>query len=177
MDPIEQLLEERLKNKKKKSHVRGKLVRWDRVALIVLVCALLFRIFFGISVVRGSSMYPYLKDGDVVLYLRHPHRLQTDDIILIRSDAREPYIKRIAAVPGETVDITTDGQILVDGTRVDDAYSFGSTWPREIALPAVLSRNEFFVLGDNRVSALDSRSFGTVTEKEICGRVILKFGL
>ena len=85
------------------------------------------------------------------------------------------YIKRVVALPGETVQIT-DGRLMVDGvyTEPKDAYDFMSD-PGIVEMPLKLGENEFFVLGDNRNSSEDSRSgnIGSVKKDNIIGKAWL----
>lgn len=50
-----------------------------------------------------------------------------------------------------------------------------SNWSRDNFGPIVLSsKNEVFLINDNRVNGMDSRSFGVIHRKDIVGKVLLK---
>ncbi len=75
--------------------------------------------------------------------------------------------KRVVAVPGDTVS-AANGYVTVDGKHPDSIHT--------LPFPAVhLGRGQYFVLGDNRSAAQDSRVFGPVPRNAIYARVVLVF--
>jgi signal peptidase I len=72
----------------------------------------------------------------------------------------------VIGLPGETVEIR-DGLVWIDGRRLAESYTAGSTSPDNIWR---LGGEEIFVMGDNRGLSLDSRSFGPVSMKEVVGK-------
>jgi signal peptidase I len=125
--------------------------------------------------IDGSSMEPNLHDGQYVLINRLVYKLyppQRGDVIVFRRDGRRDYIKRVMALPGETVEIR-DGQVLVDGRALSEPYL------REAGLYSMASRtigpNEYFVLGDNRNNSSDSHNWGSVPLDAIDGKAWLVY--
>jgi signal peptidase I len=87
---------------------------------------------------------------------------------------RQRFIKRIIGLPGETVEIS-DGKIFISNGEkkiLQEPYLNSSFTAGDIQI--TLSKDEFFVLGDNRQFSLDSRRFGPIKKKEIVGRVLLR---
>ncbi|HEX7100607.1 MAG TPA: signal peptidase I [Acidimicrobiia bacterium] len=90
----------------------------------------------------------------------------------VRSRPEVDLIKRVVAVGGQTVEVT-NGQLYVDGVPQVEPYlleqeirgSFG---------PEIVPEGHVFLMGDNRNSSLDSRSFGPVPVDEIIGQAILR---
>ena len=91
------------------------------------------------------------------------------------NDPKNYFIKRVIALPGETVEII-DGQVKV----YNDQYPNGIVLDERAYLDDIytaqtrretLKANEYFVLGDNRASSLDSRYFGPISEDVVVGRV------
>lgn len=136
---------------------------------------LLFQFIIGAARVQGNSMYPSLEDGAYIFYLRVPAVWRRGDVVVLRNDDKEEYVKRIAALPGETVEIGREtGVISVDGRPLPERFQMEKTVVRDIAYPLTLDQNSYFVLGDNREISLDSRDskLGPVESSQIRGRVI-----
>lgn len=129
--------------------------------------------------VKGASMEPnfydheYLIIDEITYRFREPARGE----ILVFKYPRDPsqfFIKRLIGLPGETVEVS-DGHIII----YNDAYPNGVVLEEEYLSHVetggkervTLGADEFYVLGDNRDSSLDSRSFGAVSENELIGRV------
>ena len=78
------------------------------------------------------------------------------------------FIKRVVALPGETVEVS-DGVVTVDGVDLVEPYaapfaSGGSYGPE------IVPEGHVFVMGDNRPLSQDSRSFGPIPVDDIVGR-------
>ena len=80
------------------------------------------------------------------------------------------FVKRLVALPGDTVEIT-DGHLYVNGELVPDPEKMGSV-PRDYA-KRTLGEDEYFVVGDNRLTSHDSRAsdVGPISRSEIMGKV------
>jgi len=129
------------------------------------------------TVVRGQSMEPTLYDNERVIvekisyWLRGvPHR---GDVVVLRMDgARDMLIKRVVALPGETVSIQ-GGQVFVDGVPLTEPWAVrqgGPDYP-----PTLVPEGHVFVLGDNRSHSNDSRSFGPVPLANIVGHAVFVY--
>ena len=87
-------------------------------------------------------------------------------------DEAENFIKRVIAVPGETVEIIS-GRVFINGLSIVEPYLLQI--PREDMPPTKVPDGKLFVLGDNRVNSNDSRVFGMVTMDELVGRAWLRY--
>ena len=84
------------------------------------------------------------------------------------------YLGRVIAVGGDTVDITDDATLIVNGNAISEPKIFYTT-PRFEGYeeyPQTVPEGEYFILVDKRESGEDSRYYGMVKEKEIKGSVV-----
>lgn len=136
-------------------------------------------------------MSPQLEDGDEVLIDRFSYKFispKPGDVIAFLPNGNTNthyYIKRVIAVPGDTVQIK-DGMIYVNDTEYEDEFETVRMEDAGIVKDAItLGEDEYFVLGDSRNNSEDSRfaNIGNVKEDYIIGRVWFvvsprsKFGL
>ncbi len=149
--------------------------------IVVVTVVLLFNNYVAQQVqVDGSSMNMTLQDNDRLIleklsyHFGDPERF---DIIVFRPfSTNKYYIKRVIGLPGETVQIT-DGTIYINGTELEEDYGMEEMIDSGIAIePLTLSKDEFFVLGDNRNNSQDSRDseVGLVSRDSIAGRAYLR---
>lgn len=154
-------------------------LKWALEIAIVCAFAFIFVWYFGHRVSNiGDSMSPVLKNGDIVLVNRIVYDASAPkrgDIIVFKPNGNEnlhSYMKRIVALPGETVQIK-DGGIYVDGKKLKEKYKTSEIKDAGLASEEIkLAGDEFFVLGDNRESSEDSRmaDIGNVKRSEIEGK-------
>lgn len=145
----------------------------------LVVITILFTFAFRVVNVDGTSMKPTLQNNDKVIVSTVGYEPQRGDIVVISSTdgLREPIVKRIVAVGGDTVDINfTTGVVTVNGTEEDYTDELTSQ-QFDIAFPITVPQGTVFVLGDNRGNSLDSRStrVGCVDERLIVGKVLFRF--
>ncbi len=140
-------------------------------------------LYFGINAVSARikvesiSMQPTLKAGYYVIVDRlaykigKPHR---GDIIIFRyppDPQREPYIKRVIGLPGDTVKIS-NGKVYVNGEQLIEPYiaaapDYDGVWK--------VPSDSLFVLGDNRNRSSDSHSWGMVPLNNVIGKALVVY--
>jgi signal peptidase I len=142
-----------------------------------LILALVVHLFLAqATVVFGQSMEPNLHASqrlivDKLSYRLHPP--QRDDIVVVDlPEMEEMLVKRVVALPGETVEVRR-GIVYVNGEAIPEDYPH-DTIEYDMA-PLTLGPLNYFVMGDNRGNSNDSRSFGPITRREIVGRVWLRY--
>jgi signal peptidase I len=141
---------------------------------------------FGIRTsVIGVSMEPALYNSQEVLINRLIYQLtppKKGDVIVFLPNGNPNshlYLKRVVAVPGETVQII-GGYLYVGGVLYDEGDDIDKMEDPGIAAnPLTLKSDEFFVLGDNRNNSEDSRSgnIGVVSREVISGKAWFKLAL
>ena len=106
-----------------------------------------------------------------------PFAPQRGQIVVFKSMQHdgEALIKRVIGVPGDMI-VLRDGAVLVNGVVLDEPYVHGVyTSCNNYCDPVTLGPDAYFVMGDNRLNSLDSRSFGPVPADQIIGRVVLRY--
>jgi len=163
---------------------------WIASIAAAIIIALLIRNFvFTMVEVEGESMYPTLNDGDRLFtqIIAYNNPKQGDIIIFNPSLSeydREPnkkiaYVKRVIAVEGQTVELTPDGGVMVDGEVVTEDYisePIKTITPNGVEFPFVVPEDTVFVLGDNRNRSHDSRArdVGAVPLDNIIGKAQIR---
>lgn len=83
----------------------------------------------------------------------------------------DDLIKRVMALPGETIEIR-DNSVLIDGTTIDEPYLSPGVIMQDFG-PQTIPDGMVFVMGDNRGSSHDSRKFGAIPQETIVGRAFV----
>ena len=146
---------------------------FTRLILMALLLWVLFGKLFGITPMANNDMSPSISAGDLILYYRMQEKLRTDDVVVFEKDGRQ-YVGRIVGKGGETVEITEDSRLKINGSTVMESDIFYSTprYESEVTYPVELAEDEFFILCDYREGARASRYFGAVKRSEIKGKAI-----
>ncbi len=84
----------------------------------------------------------------------------------------EEYIKRVVALPDETVE-GRSGQVYVDGRLLVEPYLPPAVVTTDFG-PVIVPPGQLWVMGDNRQNSGDSRVFGPIPQDSIVGRTILR---
>ena len=144
-----------------------------RLAFLVVLLWILFGMVFGLAVMRDDDMSPRISAGDLMLFYRLEDTLRAEDVIIFEKEGRQ-YTGRIVTVGGDTVEVTEDARLMINGSYVAESNIYYSTprYESEVAYPVTLGEGQVFVLCDYREGARDSRYFGPVEKTEIQGKVI-----
>lgn len=141
------------------------------LALVVLIRTFLVQPFY----VKGASMEPNFEDHEYLVIDEISYRLRAPErgeVVVFRypRNPKEFFIKRIIGLPGDLVKIS-GGQVLVNGKVLNEPYIERTTTGEH---DVTLGADEYFLMGDNRPSSLDSRIFGPVKKEFLIGRAWLR---
>jgi len=151
-------------------------------AIIAFCIVLPFRIYIAEPyLVDGRSMDPTFATGDYLIVDKLSYQIGTpkrNSVIVFKypNDPSKSFIKRVIALPGETIKIKDDTVTIInkdhpEGFKVDESYVV-HTSPAN--LEKTLGNDEYFVMGDNRAESFDSRSWGPLNKKYILGKPIIR---
>lgn len=135
--------------------------------------------------IPSPSMVPTLAVGDRLVIEKVAYRFAEPrryDVVvfkppqsvaaLVDFDPSVPWIKRVMALPGESVAVM-GGHVIVNGKRIDDPFP---TEAADYDMPTrEVPQGQLFVLGDNRNHSIDSHVWGTVGEDRVIGRACFRF--
>ncbi len=151
------------------------------IGIIIIICYCIITFVGQRTTVHGHSMENTLQDGDNLWIDKLSYQFgdpKRFDIVVFPYQGQDVYyIKRVIGLPGEKVQITPDGNILINDEVLMESYG------REIIAdsgtasePRVLGEDEYFVLGDNRNDSRDSRwaDVGDINKKDIIGKAVLR---
>ena len=190
--PIEEMpLPEELQNgklrKKEEKGIMTEIFEWAQAIAVALVVAMFLRTYvFTLVKVSGNSMVPTLQNNERLVVWRMGYNPEIGDIIVFRprNNPKEPYIKRVIATEGQTVDIrkTADGtcDVYVDGNLIEETYineEILASNAGNHAYPVTVPPGHIFAMVDNRNHSLDSRfkTVDVVSEDSIVGHAVWRF--
>ncbi|WP_017472400.1 signal peptidase I [Amphibacillus jilinensis] len=156
---------------------------------VIMACILLFLflntyVFTGF-LVDGRSMEPTLADGHMVMvnemiYTYQP--IDHFDVIVFQHQDGGYFVKRVIGLPDDQIEMK-DGSLYLDGEKVDEPYTDDVTEQMliddftlvDLTGESEVPEGQLFVLGDNRMKSLDSRSFGFINEFDVLGKVDIRY--
>lgn len=159
-------------NNKYRLSVKSTVFTLITVAATAVLVAMLW---MPVLQIYGSSMYPSLEDGEIVVSTKSSS-FESGDIVAFYYN-NNVLVKRVIAVAGQKVDISEDGTVFVDGVELIEPYitekAFGEC---DIELPYQVPENKIFVMGDHRAVSVDSRStvVGCVSQEQIVGKIVFR---
>lgn len=145
------------------------------LVVVAAIAVLVSMLFLPVLQIYGTSMTPTLSDGDIAIAVKGSE-FETGDVLAFYYN-NKILIKRVIAGPGDWVDITEEGDVIVNDVTLVEPYindkAFGET---NIKLPYQVPEGRFFVMGDHRSVSIDSRntSVGSVAQEQIVGKVVLR---
>ncbi len=172
---IEAVEEEKARLDHRKRFRRTLITTIAALVVVAAVAVLIATLLLPVLQVSGTSMEPTLEDGDVVV-LAHTDTFDTGDLVGFYYQ-NKLLLKRVIGAPGDVIDIDEAGNVTVNGTLLEEDYvtnkSIGSC---DIEFPYQVPESHYFVLGDNRVTSIDSRTsaIGCIEKDQFVGKVMLR---
>lgn len=143
-----------------------------KLLIIAFMGWVLLGFVFGITVMEGEDMYPRIRDGDVLVYYRLQQEYHIGDVVTFKRDGRR-YTGRIVAQEGDTVNITEEGQLIVNGNVQDEEIFYPTDiMDSSMTFPCEILEGSVFLLCDFRTNSTDSRIYGPVDIEELDGKVM-----
>lgn len=154
--------------------------------LITLIRAAIFgsilyvtgRFFYTPTTLQGVSMEPTYADGSFNIIDRRAffHRTpERGDVVVIQprvSVSRNYYLKRILALPGETLSFQ-NGQLYLNGKEQPEPYlTHKGDWTTYHDIR--VGPDEFWVSGDNRLLSINTQGHGLTKHDRIIGSLLIK---
>lgn len=145
-------------------------------SIFLVIYIFLFRPFQ----VSGESMFPTFKNGEYILTNLITLRFEEPkkgDVIVFKAptDEEKDFIKRVIAVPGDSVYLK-EGFVYVNGEKIDesaylgpDVRTYGGSFMKE-GEPVTVPPDAYIVMGDNRPFSSDSREWGFLKNSSVIGK-------
>jgi signal peptidase I len=183
-----------------KKGINRTVVEWVVLVVAAIVIALVIKAFlFQAFYIPSASMVPTLEIGDRVLVNKLSydlHDVNRGDIVVFAAGPNTEWhnagiddlVKRVIALPGETITKCANGKVCIDGRELKESYlphgvvpttpwfdnSPASCAPDSPPDGCTVPAGHYFVMGDNRSLSSDARVHGPIKGSSIVGRVFVR---
>jgi signal peptidase I len=182
---------------KAKKGLNRTVIEWVVLVVAAIGIALVIKTFlFQAFYIPSASMVPTLEVGDRVLVNKLSydlHDVNRGDIVVFAAAPNEQWrkagiddlVKRVIALPGETITECQTGRVCIDDRLLDEGYlPDGTTTTINGDIPGcepsspengcTVPADHYFVMGDNRGQSADARLHGPIEGSSIVGRVFVR---
>ena len=166
---------------RRKSALIGAMAWLRDLMLSVLIAVLVILFLYRPVKVEGTSMMPNLLDQERLFINQFSYRFGIGDIkrgdtvvFWYPEDTTKSYIKRVIGLPGDVVSVE-DGTVIVNGKKLEEDYVPSEYRDDRPYAATTVPTNQYFVLGDHRISSNDSRAWGFVPRNYIYGKAVFVF--
>ena len=145
------------------------------LTVVAAAAVLIATLVLPVLQIEGTSMSPTLVNGDIVL-LTKTTRFDRGELCGF-SWNNKLLIKRVIGIPGDWIEIDTDGTVYLNGELLDEPYAEQlAVGECDLEFPFQVPQEQYFVMGDMRESSIDSRNtlIGCVEYDQIVGKVFFR---
>ena len=174
--PSAKLIAAELKRERNRRRFR-QIIKNAIYALIVVaaVAVLITTLILPVLQIAGTSMEPTLNNGEIVVLIK-TDELQRGDLCGF-SYSNKILIKRVIGLPGDVIIIDPQGGVWVNGELLEEPYiSEPGLGECDIEFPYTVPEEAYFLMGDHRLTSIDSRStvIGCIPKDQIIGKLFFK---
>ena len=145
------------------------------LTIVAAVAVLIATLILPVLQIEGTSMEPTLSNGDIVLLMKTT-RFEHDDLCAFTWN-NKLLVKRVVGLPGDWIEIDTDGTIYLNGDKLEEPYvEHKALGECDLEFPFQVPQEQYFVIGDMRESSIDSRNtvIGCIPKDQIFGKVFFR---
>ena len=172
---IDQVDAERKRYRRQKAYSKALRGTVYVLTIVAAIAVLIATLVLPVLQIEGTSMEPALSNGDIVL-LAKTTRFNRGDLCAFTWN-NKLLVKRVVALPGDWIEIDTDGTVYLNGDKLDEPYvEHKALGECDLEFPFQVPPEQYFVIGDMRESSIDSRNtvIGCIPKDQIVGKVFLR---
>jgi signal peptidase I len=146
------------------------------LVILAVLLSLVHYFLITIYIVDGASMDPTFKSGEVGVLSKITYELgnpKRGDVVVVKypgDPEHKRYVKRVIGMPGEVITVQIGG-VFINNKSLAESY-LGQTVATVKDGTWKLGKDEYFLMGDNRLNSNDSRYFGPVEKRFIIGKTV-----
>lgn len=150
---------------------------WVVPAVIAFIIVMfLYSFVFELPYIPSCSMEPTIMTGDrlYVNKIFDVDKTERGDILVFKSDiCGKPLIKRVIGLPGEKVEIKSNGDVYINNVKLSEPYAVPSIWHEQTF---EVPDDCFLFFGDNRPRSEDARYWSNPYVNKSCvkGKAIFR---
>lgn len=150
------------------------------VAVVVVLLVVLLNLFshvFSIVQYYGNGMEPTLQNQQVLI-LRKTDQVERGDLVAFYFN-NKVLVRRVICEGGHSIEIDETGLVRINDVPLEEPYvEEASLGQSNLSYPCSVPPGQYFVMGDNRAIAMDSRlsEIGTVSADRILGKIMFVLG-
>ena len=172
---IEAVETERKRLRRSKYYRRALRGTLSVLVVVAAIAVLVTTLFLPILQISGDSMSPTLEHDEIVVLFK-TNSLKRGDLVAFYYQGKI-LLKRVIALPEETVVIDGKGNVYVNEQMLEEPYVLEkSLGDCDLQFPYVVPAASYFVLGDQRTNSVDSRNsvIGTIKIEDIIGKIFVR---